>query len=281
MNLANGVPEGQLTGKTALVTAGASGIGRCIAETLLAAGVRVFVCDVDRAAVVRFLGDNPAASGAVVDVADAVAVEGMFRQIEREFGCLDILVNNAGIAGPTALVEDIETEAWDRTVAVDLNGQFYCTKYAVPMMKRAGSGAIVNISSNAAMFGFPYRSPYTASKWALIGLTKTWAMELGPHNIRVNALCPGSVKGPRIDGVIEREAASRGVPAAAVRDVYERQSSMRLFVSADDIAQMVLFLASPAGAAISGQSIAIDGHTESLSCDIHVNQEEANESCMV
>ncbi|GMG86138.1 SDR family oxidoreductase [Biformimicrobium ophioploci] len=281
MNLANKLPAGPLNGKAALVTAGASGIGRCIAETLLAAGARVFVCDVDRAAVVDFLGENATASGAVVDVADAAAVEGMYRQLEREFGRLDLLVNNAGIAGPTALVEDIEPDAWDRTVAVDLNGQFYCTKYAVPMMKRTGSGAIINISSNAGLFGFPYRSPYTASKWALIGLTKTWAMELGPHNIRVNALCPGSVKGPRIDGVIEREAVERGVPTAAVRDVYERQSSMRLFVSADDIAQMVLFLASPAGAAVSGQSIAIDGHTESLSCDIRTNKEEANESCMV
>ena len=281
MNLASSVPDGLLSGRAALVTAGASGIGRRIAETLLGAGARVFVFDVDRAAVVDFLAKNPTASGVVADVADARAVEGMYRQIERDFGYLDILVNNAGIAGPTALVEDIEPQDWDRTVAVDLNGQFYCTKFAVPMMKRSGSGAIINISSNAGLFGFPYRSPYTASKWALIGLTKTWAMELGPHNIRVNALCPGSVKGPRIDGVIEREAAARGVPTSSVRDVYARQSSMRLFVSADDIAQMVLFLASPAGAAVSGQSIAIDGHTESLSCDIQVNKEEANESCMV
>ncbi|GAB2525197.1 SDR family oxidoreductase [Microbulbifer agarilyticus] len=270
-----------LSGNVALVTAGASGIGRCIAETFLAAGAQVYICDINPDAVDGFLEANPQAKGEVTDVADAKAVKSLVSNVKAAFGRLDILVNNAGIAGPTALVEDIEPDEWDSTVAVDLNGQFYCTKYAVPHMKAAGGGLIVNISSNAGLFGFPLRSPYTASKWALIGLTKTWAMELGPHNVRVNALCPGSVKGPRIDGVIEREAASRGVSPADVRDVYQRQSSMRLFVGAEDIANMALFLASPAGSAISGQSIAVDGHTESLSNDLSTTQEVADESCLV
>jgi NAD(P)-dependent dehydrogenase (short-subunit alcohol dehydrogenase family) len=189
----------------------------------------------------------------------------MFRDIEAHWGRLDILVNNAGVAGPTAPVESITTEDWDRTIAIDLNGQFYVTRGAVPLLKRGGRGCIINIASNAALFGFPLRSPYTASKWAMIGLTKTWAMELGPDNIRVNALCPGSVSGDRIDGVIERDAAERRVSPAAVRDVYARQSSLRSFVDAQDVANMALFLSSRLGANVSGQAIGVDGHTEGLS----------------
>ena len=153
---------------------------------------------------------------------------------------------------------------WRRTIDVDLNAQFYCTKYAIPMLKASGGGSIVMMASNAALFGYPLRSPYTAAKWALIGLTKTLAMELGPHGIRVNALCPCSVEGPRIDGVIEREAAKRGVSAEKVREDYQRQSSLRTFVSPGDVAAMALFLVSDLGAKISGQAIGVDGHTESL-----------------
>jgi len=132
-------------------------------------------------------------------------------------------------------------------------------------MKASGGGSIVNISSSAAFFGYPLRSPYTASKWALIGLTKTWAMELGPHRIRVNAICPGSVKGQRIDTVIERDAQVQGVDAESVRRVYLEQTSLEIFVDAEDIANMALFLCSDLGATISGQALGVDGHTESLS----------------
>jgi NAD(P)-dependent dehydrogenase (short-subunit alcohol dehydrogenase family) len=185
--------------------------------------------------------------------------------LRENYGRLDILINNAGIAGPTGAVEDLDIEAWNATINVDLSGTFYVTRLAVPMLKQTGAGSIVNIASTAALFGFPLRSPYAAAKWALIGLTKTWAMELGPNNIRVNAICPGSVNGPRIDSVIEQDAIKRGVTAEEIRDVYQRQTSMRLFVDAEDIAQMAVYLSSPAGGKISGQSIAVDGHTEGLS----------------
>lgn len=252
-------------GMVVLVTAGAGGIGRCIAETFLAHGARVHVCDIDEMALEAFLADNPGAGISQVDVSSTEQVDAMFEELEAHWGRLDVLVNNAGIAGPTSPVEDITPHDWDRTIAIDLNGQFYVTRRAVPMLKRAGRGAIINISSNAAMFGFPLRSPYTASKWAMIGLTKTWAMELGPDNIRVNAVCPGSVKGPRIDTVIEQDAAKRQVNPRDVREVYARQSSMRLFVDAQDVANMALFLSSNLGATISGQAIGVDGHTEGLS----------------
>jgi NAD(P)-dependent dehydrogenase (short-subunit alcohol dehydrogenase family) len=180
-------------------------------------------------------------------------------------GSLDVLVNNAGIAGPTARVEDIEPADWDRTIAVDLNGQFYCARLAVPLLKGAGGGSIINISSSAAFSGYPLRSPYAASKWAVIGLTKTLAMELGRFGIRVNAICPGSVEGPRIDRVIERDAAARGMTPEAVRNIYLSHTSMHTFVTADEVASLAAFLASDGGAKISGQVIGVDGHTESIS----------------
>jgi len=249
----------------ALVTGGAMGIGRAIADRFVAEGWRVHVCDADPDAVRRFLAEVPAGSASVTDVSRVSDVDAMFDEVASRYGQLDVLVNNAGISGPTAPVEDIVPADWDRTVAVDLNGQFYCTRRAVPMLKAAGSGSIILISSSAAFFGYPLRTPYTACKWALIGFMKTLAMELGPHGIRVNAICPGSVRGPRIDGVIERDAAKRGLAAAEIRRVYERQTSLRSFVDAQDIANAAFFLASPLGAMISGQALGVDGHTESLS----------------
>ena len=250
----------------ALVSAGASGIGKIIAETLLSLNAKVHICDISEEAIDVFLKHNPTASATQCDVADFSQVQRVFQELESKYGKLDLLVNNAGIAGPTAKVEDIDPTDWGNTIAVDLNSPFYFTKLAVPYLKNNPlGGSIINISSNAAFFGFPLRSPYTASKWGLVGLTKTWAMELGPSNIRVNALCPGSVKGSRIDGVIERDALERGVSSDEVRTLYKSQSSMRLFVGPEDVANTIAFLASPLGASISGQAIGLDGHTESLS----------------
>ncbi|MGQ0429809.1 MAG: SDR family oxidoreductase [Gammaproteobacteria bacterium] len=252
-------------GPVALITGGATGIGRAIANRFAAEGRRVHVCDADPEAVRRFRTDMPAATASVADVSRVSDVDAMFDEIASRYGRLDALVNNAGISGPTAPVEDIAPSDWDRTIAVDLNGQFYCTRRAVPLLKATRGGSIIFISSSAAFFGYPLRTPYTACKWALIGFAKTLAMELGPHGIRVNAICPGSVRGPRIDGVIERAAAQRGRSAAEIRRLYERQTSLRSFVSAEDIANTAFFLASDQGAMISGQALGVDGHTESLS----------------
>ncbi|MEH6810007.1 MAG: SDR family oxidoreductase [Hyphomonas oceanitis] len=256
--------SGLLKGKRVVITAGANGIGLAMARHFLEQGATVCICDVDGAAISRLSGSYARLHGFEVDVADPTAVGAFFKAAEQTMGGLDILVNNAGIAGPTALCEDVDIEDWHRTIDVDLNAQFYCAKYAIPLLKASGGGSIVMMASNAALFGFPMRSPYTAAKWALVGLTKTLAMELGPHGIRVNALCPCSVEGPRIDGVIEREAAKRGVSPQKIREDYQRQSSLRTFVRADDVAAMAFFLVSDAGAKISGQAIGVDGHTESL-----------------
>ncbi|MEH6909459.1 MAG: SDR family oxidoreductase [Oceanicoccus sp.] len=248
-----------------LVTAGASGIGRCIAETFLQRGRRVHVCDISAVSIAAFRKANPSATASVADVSIPSQVENLFAELSETYGRLDVLVNNAGIAGPTSAIEDIAIEEWDNTINIDLNGPFYVTRLAVPIMKKTGGGAIINMASTAGLFGCALRSPYVAAKWALIGLTKTWAMELGPHNIRVNAICPGSVNGERIENVISKDAAERGVSADTIRDVYQRQTSMRVFVDAQDIADMALYLGSEGGAKISGQSMAIDGHTETLS----------------
>lgn len=249
----------------AVITGAATGIGRTIARKFIGEGYRVHIGDADPAAVDAFLAAERGATASVADVARVDQVDAMFDEVRRACGRLDVLVNNAGIAGPTAAIEAIEPADWERTIAVDLNGQFYCTRRAVPMLKAAGGGSIINIASNAAFFGFPLRAPYTACKWALIGLTKTLAMELGTHRIRVNAICPGSVQGPRIERVIDRDAAERGRTPDEIRAIYARQSSMRLFVSAEDVANLAFFLASAQGATISGQAIGVDGHTESLS----------------
>jgi NAD(P)-dependent dehydrogenase (short-subunit alcohol dehydrogenase family) len=248
-----------------LISGGASGVGRKIAESFLEDGANVHVCDSSASMIEEFLALCPRATATQADITTIGDVTRVFEDFTANYPELNVLVNNAGISGPIAHVEDIDPEDWDRCIAVDLNGTFYMTRRAVPMMRAAGGGAIINIASTAGLFGTPLRSPYAASKWGKIGLTKTWAMELGPDNIRVNAVCPGCVSGPRIEAVIEKDAKKRNVPVEQVRDVYLRQSSMRTFVSAEEVAEAVLFLASESAGKISGQTIAIDGHTETLS----------------
>lgn len=242
-----------LNGMRALVTGGGSGIGAAIASTLADRGARVLVADA-----------NPETDPDVIaDVADTHGVDTVFAEVQNRFGGLDLLVNNVGIAGPTAAVEEMDPADFDHCVRVNLGSMFRCARKAVPLL-RERPGSIVNISSTAGLFGYPLRSPYVAAKWGVIGLTKTWAMELGPEGIRVNAICPGSVGGPRMDGVIEREAAATGVAAATLRSAYERQVSMGSFVDAFDVAEAVVFLSSSAARFVSGQVLGVDGHTETL-----------------
>jgi len=255
-----------LAGKCAIVTAGGSGIGRAIAEGLADQGAAVHICDRDPALVSDMTRPSENLGATIADVADPDAVDRMFQAADRQFGGrLDILVNNAGIAGPTGAIEDMAPAAWAETFQVNVQGAFHCLRRAVPIMKAAGSGAIINIASTAGTHGFPLRTPYAASKWALIGLTKSLAMELGPFAIRVNAICPGSVRGARMDQVITAEAAARGLAPEALRRGYEGQVSMRRFIDAEDIADMAAYLASDKAHMVSGQIIAVDGNTESLS----------------
>lgn len=248
----------------AIISAGGSGIGLSIAQSLHTLGYRLFIVDINPHHVAEFQRVYGEGSAQVCDVSDPHQVDTAFAAFRTQHERLDVLVNNAGIAGPQGALEDIAVDDWQRTIDTDLNSLFYMTRHAIPLMKAQRSGVIINISSNAGLSGCPLRSPYAASKWAAIGLAKTWAMELGPWNIRVNALCPGSVSGPRIEGVIARDAEARGMTPDAIRRVYQRQGSLRQFTDPEDIAAMVGFLAGPGGKKVSGQAIAIDGHTESL-----------------
>ena len=248
-----------------LISGAGNGIGRRTAERFLERGDEVHICDVSQNAVDEFLSANPGATGTVADIGSRADVDRIFADLQASHDYLDILVNNAGIAGPTAPVAEHDEDGWDQCIQVNLSGTFYMTRRAVPLLRKSGGGAIINISSTAALHGYPNRSAYSASKWAMIGLMKTWAMELGPEGIRVNAVCPTSVEGERIEKVIARDAEQRGLAVEQVRDVYLRQTSMRTFVTPDDVADTVLFLASDAAQKVSGQSISVDGHTEGLS----------------
>jgi NAD(P)-dependent dehydrogenase (short-subunit alcohol dehydrogenase family) len=254
-----------IAGKRVLVTAGGAGIGRGIAASFLAQGARVWICDIDAKALAATKDAHPELGGSRTDVAHEGAVAAMFVAIEQTFGGLDVLVNNAGIAGPTGPIETLDPADWRRCVAVNLDGAFLCARRAVPLLKAAGGGAIINISSTAGLMGYPLRTPYASAKWAVIGLTRSLAIELGPFGIRVNAICPGSVEGARMGRVIEAEAAARGVSEEEVRQGYVRTTSLRSFISPEHIAAMALFLCSDLGASVSGQAIAVDGNTETLS----------------
>lgn len=253
-----------LTNTRVIITAGGAGIGRATARAFHAAGARVHICDVDAATLADAQAELPGLGVSEADVSDPDQVDRLFDAALDALGGLDVLVNNAGIAGPTALLEDCEPAEWRRTLAVNLDGQFYCLRRAIPALKAAGGGAIVNLASTAGLYGYPRRGPYVASKWAIVGLTKSLAIELGPSGIRVNAICPGSIEGPRMDQVIAAEAAATGSSEEEVRQAYMRNTSMRCFIDAEDIANMAVFLCSPAGAKVSGQALAVDGHTESL-----------------
>jgi len=223
----------------------------------------VAVCDADRAAVDAAAADGLEAS--VVDVADGDALDAWIDGVLEDMGGLDVLVNNAGIAGPTARVEDVTPEALEATLRIDLASMFHCARRAIPALRAAGGGAIINLSSAAGRFGFPLRAPYSAAKWGVIGFTKSLSIELGPDGIRVNAILPGPVDGPRIRAVIRAKAEAAGISENEMTVRTVATTSLRCFVTQQDIANMALYLCSPFGATISGQAISIDGGMEGLS----------------
>jgi NAD(P)-dependent dehydrogenase (short-subunit alcohol dehydrogenase family) len=251
-------------GLRVLVTAGAAGIGRVIARTFVEHGARVHICDIDEKALASTKKQLPTVTQTVADVAKLEDVERLFKDVEKSLRGLDVLVNNAGIAGPTAKVEDIKPEDWDRCIAVDLNGMFYCTRKAMPLIKEAGGGSIINLSSTAGRLAFPMRTPYSAAKWAIVGFTESLAAEAGPDKVRVNCIQPGIVEGERIDRVIAAKAKALGVPEDEVQAKMVEGVSMKTTVTPQDIANVALFLATAPGRHISGQAISVCGGTRYL-----------------
>ncbi|MHA7777368.1 SDR family oxidoreductase [Roseibium sp. M-1] len=247
-----------------LVTAGASGIGRAIAERFLEDGDEVAICDADPAAVSGFATAHPGTVAEVADVTSEAQMNAFLGGLESRWDNIDVVCSNAGTGGPAGAIETLDYEEWQRCVATNLHGAFLTCRWAARVMKAQGHGLITLTSSTAGLFGYPFRAPYASAKWAIVGLTKTLAMELGPHGIRVNAVCPGAVEGPRMDRVVAMEAAARGETEEAIRESYVKGVSLRTWVTAQDVANSIHFLASEGGAKISGQILAIDGHTETL-----------------
>ena len=261
------MPEGarspvplDLTGLRVAITAGAGGIGRVMADSFATCGGEVFVSDVDEPALAA-CGHR----GMRADASRVHELEAFMDAALAALGGLDVLVNNAGIAGPTARVEDVTAAELDATLQIDLASMFHCARRAVPALRQSGGGSIVNLSSAAGKFGFPLRSPYSAAKWGVIGFTRTLAMELGPDNIRVNALLPGLVDGPRIRSVLHNKAQAAGIGDNEQTNRSLATVALRCFVTQQDIANMALYLCSPFGATISGQAISVDGGMEGLS----------------
>lgn len=241
-----------------LITGGGAGIGLAMARAFAATGAKVAVTDVDHAALD---GLPTGIEGISASAADEGAMAEAIAKVNQKWGGLDVLCANAGVAGPTALVEDVSLSDWRNCVSVNLEGAFIAAKHAAPIMKRHRAGAMLLTTSTAGFHGYPHRAPYAAAKWAVIGLMKTLAMELGPFGIRANAIAPGAVEGPRMEGVLEREAKAKGMTRDQVYAGYASGTSMRTFIEAEDIANMAVFLASDAAARVSGQVIAVDGHT--------------------
>jgi NAD(P)-dependent dehydrogenase (short-subunit alcohol dehydrogenase family) len=241
-------------GLRVLVTAGAAGIGLAIARTFKEHGARLHVCDVDDKALAALDKDIHKTKADVASLAD---VDRLFDDAKRTLGGLDVLVNNAGIAGPTGKVEDVAPEDWDRCIAIDLNGMFYCTRKGMPLIKAAGGGSIINLSSSAGRLGFPMRSAYAAAKWGVVGFTKSLAIEAGPDQVRVNCIQPGIVEGDRIERVIGAKAKALGIGHEEMRAKLLESTSLRSTVTAQDIANMALFLATDAGKHITGQALAV------------------------
>src|SRR5688572_8468277 len=239
-----------------LVTAGAAGIGLQMARTFLTHGARVQVCDVDEKALAALPKEIFRVRADVTSLAD---VERLFDEVRNNLGGLDVLVNNAGIAGPTAKVEDIRPEDWDRCIAVDLNGMFYVTRKAMPLIKAAGGGSIINLSSIAGRFGFAMRTPYSAAKWGVVGFTQSLAVEAGPDGVRVNCIQPGIVEGERVERIMADKAAGLGVSKEEVRKRMVEGISLKTTVTAQDIADTALFLTVGAGRHISGQALSVCG----------------------
>jgi len=254
---------GTLKNKKIIISAGASGIGWAITKVCVAKGASIYLCDIDLKAINKVKKHslyNKRIFVSEADASDETEVIDFFHKIKKKFRNLDALVNNVGIAGPTGTIEKLDSSEWENTLHVNVNSHFYFTKQAIPLLKKSKTSSIINISSGAGIMGFPLRSPYAASKWAVIGMTKTLAMELGKYNIRVNAICPGTIKGDRMKRVIRDKAKFTKISAKKIESDFVSMASMNSWIYEDDIGKMCAFLISNEAERISGQIIGVDGN---------------------
>ena len=257
----------KLLNKKIIISAAAEGIGWSIAQECMQNGAIVYLTDKNNESLDKISKHDLYEKQLFLDrvnAHDAQEVEDYFNKIENKVDSVDALINNVGIAGPTGRLEELNINDWRETIDININSHFYYTKFSIPLIKNNNGGSIINLSSTAGLFGFPFRSPYAASKWAVIGMTKSLAVELGEFNIRVNAICPGSVSGDRMKRVIEAKARSLGVKEESIQKDYESMVSLKSFVDKKDVSNMAVFLLSEEAKRISGQVTTVDGNTERM-----------------
>ena len=254
-----------LKNKIIIISAGASGIGLATAKICLSRGAFVYICDIDIKSLSK-LNKNPLKDKRLFtykcDASNEDDVINFFKKIKKKTKKIDSLINNVGISGPTGTLDKLKSKDWEKTIQVDINSHFYFTKQAIPLIKKSKNGSIINISSTAGILGFPLRTPYAASKWAIVGITKSLAMELGKFNIRVNAVCPGTIKGKRMKRVIKEKAKFMKKNPKNIEKDFVSMSSMKQWILEEDIGKMCSFLISDDSSKVSGQVISVDGHTE-------------------
>ena len=256
-----------LQNKKIIISAGASGIGWATTKVCVAKGALIYLCDIDNKAINK-VKKHPLYNKRIfvseTDASDETQVMDFFNKIRKKFKNLDALINNVGIEGPTRPIEKLNSNEWENTLHVNVNSHFYFTKQAIPLLKKSKNGSITNISSVAGIMGYPLRSPYAASKWAVVGVTKTLAMELGKYKIRVNAICPGTIKGDRMKRVIRDKAKFEKVSAKTIENDFISMASMKSWVNPEDIGNMCAHLISNEANKVSGQVIAVDGNQERM-----------------
>jgi len=256
-----------LKNKKIIISAGASGIGWATTKICVAKGASVYLCDIDPKAINKVKKHslyNKRIFASEIDASDETQVIDFFHLIKKKFKNLDALINNVGIEGPTRPIEKLDSNEWENTLHVNVNSHFYFTKQAIPLLKISKFGSIINISSVAGIMGYPLRSPYAASKWAVVGMTKTLAMELGKYKIRVNAICPGTIKGDRMKRVIRDKAKFTKASAKKIENDFVSMASMKSWINEEDIGNMCAYLVSDEANKVSGQVIAVDGNAERM-----------------
>jgi NAD(P)-dependent dehydrogenase (short-subunit alcohol dehydrogenase family) len=258
----------KLKGKVALITGGNGGIGRVMALAFAREGARLSICGRRKERVDQVERELREAGGEAigfsVDVGVERDVESMVAKTVERFGTIDILVNNVGAEGPTLPIHEIAGEDWRAVVDVNLNGLFYCTKYVLRVMIPRRSGNILNIGSIAGVYAYPLRTPYNATKWAVIGVTQSIAAEVGPHDIRCNCLSPGPTEGERAFNVIRKRAEASGKTFEEMKKFYMDQIPIKRFITPEEVAKTALFLVSDDSSGVTAQHFCISGGIEVL-----------------